>query len=179
LLTSADSFEGSEKRKKRIFTVKRIVSTGFVALLLAIAALVMSASNVDIAHAATMAPRTDTRHCASLGNLIESDPIQWDTTVGYLKIYYNSSNGYNCAETVSNGASKPVDIGVYIYACAQTHPGGYDCTDTSHDQDYGKYSHYAGPVGVHAPGHCIQAIGTIILSGDREAGYRTIVSHCG
>jgi hypothetical protein len=159
--------------------MKRIRSLGFAAVLFAIATLVIPSASVGTAHAAVL---TDTTHCSSLGTLIEADNIMDGSTIlGYLNVYYNSSNGYNCAETTSASATYGVQkrMEVEIYACNDTVPGN-GCTTMASDSDSGNYYYYAGPAGVHAPGHCIHAAGDIIWNGvDYFANTNPLVGHCG
>ncbi|WP_345355461.1 hypothetical protein [Actinoallomurus liliacearum] len=77
---------------------------------------------------------------------------------GYLKVYYNSSNGYNCALVVRKG-SMPLysaKLKLCVYNKARTKYGSCK-TD-----GYGKrYSWYAGPVYVYAPHRCLYVYGSI------------------
>jgi hypothetical protein len=164
--------------------MKRILALGFAAVLLAISALVLPTAGVSTAHAAAM---TETSQCtSSLGSLIESDPIKsGSTTLGYLNVYYNSANGYNCAETTSASATYGVSkfTSVWIYTCTQTSPGS-TCTARSEYAPYmavdqGNYSYYAGPVGVNGSGHCIYAWGEIDWTGGEAHDVDTGgASHC-
>jgi hypothetical protein len=172
--------EGSEIKTymKRIFDMKRILSLGFIAVILAITAF---APRESTAHAAAL---TVTSQCSSsLGTLIETDPIKaGSTTLGYLNVYYNGSNGYNCAETTSAtatyGTSKYMQAA--LITCTQTSPSS-TCTPRSENNgpyyasDEGSYSYYAGPVGVNGSGHCIMAFGEI----DWKGGDYTINTHGG
>ncbi|EFH87796.1 hypothetical protein [Ktedonobacter racemifer] len=165
--------------------MKRMTSISFVALLLAIAVLVLPASSVGTAHAATVTPNTNTSHCSTLGTLIESDPIlNGSTKIGELDIYYNSSTGWNCAKTVALGSAYgvPKAMGVLIVTCANTTPSrSCNTAGQTLDIDQGTYSYYAGPVGVYGKGHCIAAAGSIYGSVLDNTGYRvgTGASHCG
>ncbi len=132
------------------------------ALLIAMFAMINGSTS---AYAAA-SPQTDTNHCSSLGTLVDSISIvRGGTTLGYLNIYYNSSNGYNCAKTVANDTTLKKSMGVGIVACKETHESDI-CTPVGDskpyvDTDDGNYYEYAGPVGVSAKGHCIYARGNI------------------
>ena len=152
--------------------MKRLLQLSFIAALLAFTVLAVPAMGKNVAHAATMTPNTDTSHCASLGTNIETEPLKYNgTTYGYLNLYYNSANGYNCAETVSSSATNGVSKFMYVEldVCTQTSPGG-NCTVQSYnkpyyDVDQGTYSYYAGPVGVYGAGHCLTPYAEIDLDG--------------
>jgi hypothetical protein len=176
-----------QEEKKRIFDMKRILSLGFAALLLAIAALVLPTASAGTAHAATLTPMTDTTHCASLGTLIQTVNTYDDDNgelIGYLNVYYNSSNGYNCAEVTSASSTYGVSKGMMaaIMVCTQTSPSS-TCTQYSSskpytDADENYYSYYAGPVGVYGVNHCIQAWGYIEWGGVNRYVETSGASHC-
>ncbi|MEJ7632471.1 MAG: hypothetical protein WKF28_08175 [Rubrobacteraceae bacterium] len=97
---------------------------------------------------------------------------------GYLRVYYNSSTGKNCAKTISSsrtqGKKKPMFVG--IYKCRTSIPNRRcGVVDDAEDRPtpnsglprYGRYSHYAGPVRVRARDHCIAAIGSIKWNGKK------------
>ena len=130
---------------------------------------------------AAVSPQTDTNHCSSLGTVVDSVPIRDDTgtTLGYLNVYYNSSNGYNCAKTVANDTTSKKSMGVGLVACKETHESDI-CTPVGDskpyvDTDDGNYYEYAGPVGVSAKGHCIYATGHI---GPYPINTSPAASHC-
>ena len=166
--------------------MKRLLQLCLIAALLAFTVLAIPATNKSIAHAATVTPNTDTSHCASLGSLIESDPLTANgTTYGYLNLYYNSANGYNCAETTSASATygKNKFMEVTLFVCKETSPSD-NCTLLStnkpyFDSDTGNYSYYAGPVGVYGKGHCIEANAEIIWNGYSPTINTGGASHCG
>jgi hypothetical protein len=73
---------------------------------------------------------------------------------GKLLLYYNSSNGYNCAITQATGSS--------FGRSNQYISVSLDRSDLASSQfDSGRYRYYAGPVYVHAPGACIDVAGGI------------------
>ena len=112
------------------------------------------------------------------GTLIEHRAIRGDRTgnlFGYLDVYYDSSTGRNCARAVSSsrtwGVRKPMFVG--LYKCSQTNPGRCSVVARAEDrsgQRYGSYQYYAGPVSLHAKGHCIAARGDIIFKGEHGDG---------
>lgn len=164
--------------------MKRILSLGFIAVILAITALALPTARESTAHAAALAPATVTSQCtSSLGTLIETDPIKaGSTTLGALNVYYNSANGYNCAETTSATATYGVSkyMQAALITCTQTSTSS-TCTPRSENDgpyyasDEGSYSYYAGPVGVNGSGHCIMAFGEI----DWKGGDYTVNTHGG
>ena len=129
-------------------------------------------------------PLINTANCRSLGNLIESEPINARTTgtkIGELDIYYNSSTGYNCAYLYAVGPAygQAQYIEVEISTCQEGY-GSEGCTWIQHDED-GNYSYryYAGPVGVYGRGHCINVTSDLIWQNTLYAvGTKPFVSHC-
>jgi len=101
---------------------------------------------------------------------------------GYLKVFYSSSTGKNCAKAVSSsrtfGKAKPMAVG--LYKCRTSIPNRR-CIVIADAEDrpsppadlprYGRYEEYAGPVRVEARDRCIAAIGIIKWQGKR--GYAT------
>jgi lipoprotein-anchoring transpeptidase ErfK/SrfK len=166
--------------------MKRFFLLSFVALMLATVALVSPSATRGTVHAAAQTPQATTSQCASsLGSLIQTIDIKDGSTVlGYVNIYYNSSNGYNCMETTSAsatyGVSKVMDA--YIVTCKETSPST-SCIDISESAPYyaddeGNYSYYAGPVGVYGAGHCIYASGYIYWKGQYYFGDMSGAGHC-
>jgi hypothetical protein len=166
--------------------MKKLLQLSIIAALLAFTALALPTTNTSTAHAAAVTPHTDTSHCASLGSLIETDKLTYNgTTYGYLNIYYNSSNGYNCAETTSASATygKSKFMYVELDVCKETSPGN-TCTFLSSnppytDHDGGTYSYYAGPAGVDGKGHCISSYGEIDWNGNTASYGTGNATHCG
>jgi len=74
-------------------------------------------------------------------------------TVAYVKVGYNSSNGYNCAFTqksttnYSYGESTSVSVNMQ------------ELRHGDHDYDGGSYRYYAGPVYVYGRDSCISVWG--------------------
>jgi hypothetical protein len=147
--------------------------------------LAIPATNTSVAHAAPITPNTDTTHCATLGTNIDTIPLSADgITLGYIKVYYNNANGYNCAETISssttNGQNKYMTV--QLIACQETSPSN-TCTARSYnkpydDYDADNYSYYAGPVGVDGTGHCISIYGKITWNGHDYYYHPGTAVHC-
>ena len=167
--------------------MKKLLQLGFIAALLAFTALAAPATGKSAAHAAAVTPNTDTSHCASLGtHLSPTITLTADgITLGYINVYYNSANGYNCAETTSSSTTYGLnkDMEVSLTVCTQTSPGN-TCTSISdnkpyNDYDGGNYSYYAGPVGVYGKGHCISIYGQINWNGHDYYYEPDTAVHCG
>lgn len=88
------------------------------------------------------------------------------TTLGFLNVYFDSSTGDNCAMTVAAGPASghATFIDVCLARCTQTSPGS-GCTADAEQCDAGDFHFFAGPVFVHAPGHCISAAGILTFNG--------------
>lgn len=86
----------------------------------------------------------------------------WSIPGGYIAVYYNSSTGNNCAMTYTNTPGVSQRIGVSI---SLTDVAGSDQTDDH------TYKYYAGPVSVHAPGHCIDFSGIV---GNNSLGWEGV-----
>jgi len=99
------------------------------------------------------------------GTRIATYPIATSSTnkIAELRIFYNSSTGYNCAMTVHTGVTvgRYLLTHVYIASCRETTPGGDSCRAISQREDEGVYASYAGPVSVYGRGRCIVAFGFI------------------
>ncbi len=145
---------------------------GRMAALLLVGTSVVAGSVVGtVASAVVTATPAEAATCG--GNLIRHLPINngAGTTLAWLDIYYNPSNGRNCAMTRHSDATwgKSRVTYVAIHRCQQTEPGG--CTVVASDFDKDSYAYYAGPVSVWAGSHCIYARGYIQWNGivhDRE-----------
>ncbi|RGC66792.1 hypothetical protein C5N14_22255 [Micromonospora sp. MW-13] len=117
-------------------------------------------------------PRTN--YCGSSYGFLKSWPISWrGQSGGYIDVYYNSSNGYNCviARTNDSVISSAWDIVV-----AARKSGGTWQTDG--DKPGQNFTKYAGPLYVYAPNSCIDISGSFDTSGGGGAtGYDRV--HCG
>lgn len=133
-------------------------------LLVAIMAIMLILSDAQTSEAATLVPQTTTAQCKSLGKLIASNSFpDHGAKIGELDLYYNSSTGYNCVYLKSGNATwgKAKHMFVGISRCNETKPSNSCTTASSNFQvvDSGTYKYEAGPVGVYAKGHCIEAEG--------------------
>lgn len=93
-----------------------------------------------------------------------------DGVVGELVIYYNSTNGgTNSACFYHRGVSSGVSAETYVYImrCSQKSGEGQRCKIAAPGgSDWGKFAHYAGPVGVTGTAkYCVAAIGWIVWRG--------------
>jgi hypothetical protein len=90
-------------------------------------------------------------------------------TGGHVYLTYDSSNGYNCVVTVRNspGAATHMIAAIRLSYTESSPPGNWVIQD-------GNYTTYAGPVYLHAPGHCIDWYGQIGTAQATEYN-----SHCG
>jgi hypothetical protein len=195
-----DFFEREEKGMFFMSRYRTVLRTKASRWLLALSVLLLAAlffcspGLVPTAHAASAHAQVPTQpntssHCGNLGSLIETHNLYaypTSTKIGEFDVYYNSSTGYNCAYLWSAGPSWGVskDMYVEIDACAQTSPGPA-CSIIASDADpgsppYPNYSYYAGPVGVYAPGHCIQAQAHMAWNGYLiTANTSPSMGHCG
>jgi hypothetical protein len=123
--------------------------------------------------------------CGSGYYLIDTYPLKLTTgaNTGGAKVllYYNSSNGYNCAITQTTGASfgrSHQKIGIEL-----TSSEGF-LASRYHREDVGSYRYYAGPVYVPGRDRCIDVYGWLSY----YTPYGTLVSkyeggaeqvHCG
>ncbi|GAA4625992.1 hypothetical protein GCM10023196_032360 [Actinoallomurus vinaceus] len=95
---------------------------------------------------------------------------------GYLKVYYNSSNGYNCALAVRQGSTSlyNIKLKLCVYNATRTKYG--DCRYDG----YGKRNHsYAGPLYVHAPRRCLYVYAFINTNGTSKGDITGRKVHCG
>ncbi|MFE2722215.1 hypothetical protein [Kitasatospora sp. NPDC059327] len=96
------------------------------------------------------------------------------TVVGFIDIYYNSGNGYNCAIARGNDT---VVTGQHEITVALRQSGG---GAWSQDGAGSNYTSYAGPVYAYAKGACVDFVGRLAyneFSGQGDAGYSH--EHCG
>lgn len=100
------------------------------------------------------------------GTLIDRSVVRYDgAAIGELVVYYNASNGNNCARFNHLGAAYGVErrTVVQLYRCAERSPA--DCTPTVLAQEDEAVSFYAGPVRVYSPANCVSARGAIQWAG--------------
>jgi hypothetical protein len=149
---------------------KVLCAVALSTLLLAVLSMSLGATPAHAAskgQTASLTARATTSQCRSAGNQLLYPTFAIKDSngnkIGELDIYYNSSNGYNCAYTrwTAGMTGQKISMQVSIVSCQETSSGG-GCIATSQDvTDSGMYSDYAGPVGVYAKGHCIAATGSI------------------
>ncbi|MFE4517024.1 hypothetical protein ACFRMQ_22830 [Kitasatospora sp. NPDC056783] len=141
-----------------------------------LAATVLAGGFVGLSAGAAHAyPRVN--KCGSAYNFKQS----WDITddhiyevVGFIDIYYNSGNGYNCAIARGNDATVTGhrQIGVAIRRSGTS--------DWIQDGPGNNYTSYAGPVYAYAKGACIDFAGELTYYEFTGYGLNTYSSkHCG
>ncbi|MGW4551412.1 spore-associated protein [Streptomyces violaceorubidus] len=70
---------------------------------------------------------------------------------GTVYLTYNAANGKNCVATIRSTPGTATDMSAWVYV-----------PDTeAYDEDYGKYTSYAGPTYVYGKGHCVDWGGSI------------------
>jgi len=121
---------------------------------------------------ASAIPRTN--YCGSSYGFLKSWPIEWRTKAGgYIDVYYNSSNGYNCVITRANDSV--ISSAWDIMAGARKSGGTWQ---TDGDKAGQSFTKYAGPLYVYAPNNCIDIWGSFDASGGGGySGYERV--HCG
>jgi len=108
---------------------------------------------------ASAIPRTN--YCGSAYGFLKSWRIEWRGQAGgYIDVYYNSSNGYNCviARTNDSVISSAWDI----VASARKSGGTWQ---TDGDKPGQSFTKYAGPLYIYAPSSCIDIYGSFDTSG--------------
>ncbi|MGW2871553.1 hypothetical protein [Kitasatospora sp. NPDC001225] len=106
----------------------------------------------------------------------------WDITdnssaapvVGFIDIYYNSGNGYNCAIARGRDAAVTGQHEIYVAIRRSGTDGWID------DGAGSNYTQYAGPVYVYAKGSCIDFVGGLKyneFTGQGASSYKA--QHCG
>ncbi|MFI7132432.1 hypothetical protein ACIBQ1_52705 [Nonomuraea sp. NPDC050153] len=119
--------------------------------------------------------------CGSGYNFLSSYPLRgygshYDTIGGYLSIYYNPSNGYNCAITRVKAAWDGKASYVYVFL------GDGDSRSVRDPKldSSANYHYYAGPVKLYLKDQCVYADGSLKYDGEtyntRDAAYGV---HCG
>jgi len=117
-------------------------------------------------------PRTN--YCGSSYGFLKSWTIEWRTLPGgYIDVYYNSSNGYNCVIARTNDSVIKSAWDIYVGARPS---GGTWVRDG--DKAGQHFTQYAGPVYIYAPHTCIDLVGGFDTSGGGSGqGYTGV--HCG
>ncbi|MGR6970812.1 hypothetical protein ACU639_14630 [Streptomyces cynarae] len=98
-------------------------------------------------------------YCGSAYSYVRSWAITdgWSPwpTVGYIDVYYNSSNGYNCVITRANDS----EVSGANHIVAGIRKSGTSTWNL--DGTNSNYTSYAGPVYAYAPGSCIDIYGDL------------------
>ncbi|MDQ0578919.1 spore-associated protein [Streptomyces rishiriensis] len=108
----------------------------------ALAALAVGATTALAAPASAAPNTTPQKVCGSGYKTVNSAAVG---SLGTVYLAYNSTNGNNCVVTIRNNPGATVDMSAWIYV-PDTNEG---------DDDYGRYTSYAGPSYVIGKGHCV------------------------
>ncbi|OQD53461.1 spore-associated protein [Streptomyces phaeoluteigriseus] len=114
----------------------------------ALAALSVGATTALAAPASAVPNTTPGKVCGSGYKTVNSAPVG---SLGTVYLAYNASNGNNCVVTIRNNPGTAVDMSAWIYV-PDTNEG---------DDDYGRYTSYAGPSYVIGKGYCVDWGGSI------------------
>jgi hypothetical protein len=114
----------------------------------ALAALPVAITTALAAPASAAANTTPQKVCGSSYKTVNSAPVG---SLGTVYLTYNSSNGKNCVATIRSNPGTAVDMAAWIHVPA---------TD-EWDEDYGRYTSYAGPTYVYGKAHCVDWGGRI------------------
>jgi hypothetical protein len=114
----------------------------------AVAALSVGATTALAAPASAAPNTTPQKVCGSSYKTVNSAPIG---SLGTVYLTYNATNGNNCVATIRNNPGTAVDMSAWVYI-----------PDTNaSDEDFGRYTSYAGPTYVYGKGHCVDWGGQI------------------
>ncbi|MEU5277968.1 spore-associated protein [Streptomyces asoensis] len=127
----------------------------------AVAALSLGATTALAAPASAAPNTTPQKVCGSGYKTVNSAAVG---TLGTVYLAYNAANGNNCVVTIRNNPGLAVDMSSWIYVPA-TNEG---------DDDYGRYTSYAGPSYVIGKGYCVDWGGGIANTTVQVTG-----SNCG
>jgi hypothetical protein len=108
----------------------------------ALAALTVGATTALAAPASATPNTTPQKVCGSGYGTVNSAPVG---SLGTVYLTYNASKGQNCVVTIRSNPGAVMDMAAWLYVPAND--GG--------DQDYGRYTSYAGPTYVYAKGECV------------------------
>ncbi|MEV5884512.1 spore-associated protein [Streptomyces sp. NPDC052020] len=114
----------------------------------ALAALSAGATTALAAPASAAADATPQEACGSGYKTVNSAPVG---SLGTVYLTYNSSTGENCVATIRNSPGTALDMSAWVFVP--------DTEET--DEDYGRYTSYAGPTYVYGKGHCVDWGGNI------------------
>ncbi|MFJ8150263.1 spore-associated protein [Streptomyces sp. NPDC096048] len=114
----------------------------------AVTALVLGTATVLAAPASAAPNTTPQKVCGSGYKTVNSAAVGSGGTV-YLT--YNAATGKNCVATIRSTPGTATDMSAWIYV-----------PDTeAYDEDYGRYTSYAGPTYVYGKAHCVDWGGSI------------------
>ncbi|WP_030186545.1 hypothetical protein [Streptomyces violaceorubidus] len=114
----------------------------------AVATLALGTATALAAPASAAPNTTPEKVCGSGYKTVNSAAVGSRGTV-YLT--YNAANGKNCVATIRSAPGTATDMSAWVYV-----------PDTeAYDEDYGKYTSYAGPTYVYGKGHCVDWGGSI------------------
>ncbi|MDT0616131.1 spore-associated protein [Streptomyces lancefieldiae] len=114
----------------------------------AVTALALGTATALAAPASATPNTTPEKVCGSGYKTVNSAAVGSRGTV-YLT--YNSANGKNCVATIRSTPGTATDMSAWIYV-----------PDTeTYDEDYGRYTSYAGPTYVYGKAHCVDWGGSI------------------
>ncbi|MEW9555005.1 hypothetical protein [Nonomuraea sp. NPDC050783] len=115
--------------------------------------------------------------CGSGYTFLSSYPLRaYGTVGGYLSLYYNPSNGYNCAITRVKAAWD----GAASHISAFLSDGDSRIVRDPKLDSGVNYHYYAGPVRLYLKGQCVYASGSLKYGGDTyTTGDAALGVHCG
>ncbi|MES4893162.1 spore-associated protein [Streptomyces sp. NPDC096012] len=114
----------------------------------ALAALSLGTATALASPASAAPSTTPQKVCGSAYKTVNSAAVG---SLGSVYLTYNSANGKNCVATIRSNPGTAVAMSAWIYL-----------TDTDQgDEDYGRYTSYAGPTYVYGKGHCVDWGGNI------------------
>lgn len=96
------------------------------------------------------------------GKLIDYLPLRDNgVLIGQLQMYYNASNGRNCAilKHAQSTWNKPLYTMVALFRCPRY--GDPDTTCRRVEMQYGNFRYQAGPISTPGEGKCIVAQGSM------------------
>ncbi|MGV9557315.1 spore-associated protein [Streptomyces sp. NPDC003401] len=114
----------------------------------ALAALSVGATTALAAPASATPNTTPQKVCGSGYKTVNSAAVG---SLGTVYLAYNATNGNNCVVTIRTNPGTTLDMSSWIYV-PDTNEG---------DDDYGRYTSYAGPSYVIGKGHCVDWGGSI------------------
>ncbi|MER6415937.1 spore-associated protein [Streptomyces humidus] len=107
-----------------------------------LATVTLGATTALAAPASATPNTTPQKVCGSGYKTVNSAAVG---SLGTVYLTYNAGNGNNCVVTIRNNPGTAVDMSAWIYV-PDTNEG---------DDDYGRYTSYAGPSYVIGKGHCV------------------------